>query len=93
MREYRLLDDSILMTDGRSLWLKRLGREPEPVTAEAIMPDLLELLEAQRVTKVAKLQMELAHALDESMKLGAEEEAKTVLEAYRPVLEERGSIQ
>jgi hypothetical protein len=93
MREYRLLDDSLLMTDGQHMWLKRLGREPEPVTADDILPELLELLESQRQTKVARLQLELAHALDESVKLGAEDEARTVLDAYRPILEDRSSAQ
>jgi hypothetical protein len=93
MREYRLLDDSLLMTDGQRMWLKRLGREPEPVTADDIVPELLELLDSLRQTKVARLQLELAHALDESLKLGAEDEARTVLDAYRPVLEDRSSAQ
>lgn len=89
MNEYRLLDGSLLMTDGKLLLLKRPGREPEPATAEEALPELLELLEAQRVSKVAKLQMEIAQALDESMKLGAESAAKIVIDAYRPVLDER----
>lgn len=89
MRKYKLLDDSVLMVEGTLLQVKRLGREPEPVTAEEIMPEVLELLESQRISKVARLQMELAHALDESLKLGAEAEAQIVLDAYRPVLAER----
>ncbi|SDS49089.1 hypothetical protein SAMN05444162_1585 [Paenibacillaceae bacterium GAS479] len=89
MREYKLMDGSLLLVDGPLLRLKRPGREPEPATAEQVLPELLEMLDAQRISKVARLQMELAQALDESMKLGAEADAKVVIDAYRPVLEER----
>lgn len=89
MREYKLLDGGVLCADGPLLLVKSSGREPIPVTAEQIVPELLKLLDAQRISKVARLQMELAQALDEAMKLGAEGDAQVVLEAYRPVLKER----
>ncbi|MGU3473206.1 hypothetical protein ACLBWT_18920 [Paenibacillus sp. D51F] len=93
MRKYELMDNSVLMTNGQGLWLKRVGRDPEAVTSEDIFPNVLELLEAQRLTKIGQMQMELAHALDESIKLGAKEEAKTILDAYRPILEEPDAKQ